>query len=327
MPPLCPPARALGEPLNAYLWADYIELLCLSPSNGNYVSASSLPSLLKQEDDINDEILKDYRHPDEPDEPDEPPAVVNDQIETDIVSIFALLRERGNRYGANYPFDTDKDSIALKENFDACCAYTFLLLCSNLRTLDRKQSNVFTQGFESFSCYALKGLFPKAEVIGFGASNSRNDSFKSLQGGAYERLYKLAEMIRCDLCAKESDFRQRDSGDVGIDVVAYIPFSDGLSSQPVIFAQCACSEDEEKRRTKALSVTPDALHNFFHFNSPVLPVLCIPQCYKKVPWNWNKGTSPNVVFLDRHRLLQLATQGGFCLGERERASIEDFMGQ
>lgn len=320
MPSLRPPQCALEEPLNAYLWADYIERLCLSASNGNYVSASTLPSLLKQEDDINDEILEDDKHQDEP-------AVFNDLIEADINSIFALLRERGNRYGADYPFDTNKDSIALKKDFDACCVYTFLLLCSSLRTLDRKQSHVFTQGFESLSCHALKGLFPNAEVIRFGASNSGKGSFKSLQGNAYKKLCELAEMIGCDLCAEESDFRQRDSGDAGIDVAAHIPFDDRLPSKPVIFAQCACSEDEEKRRTKALSVTPDALHNFFHFSSPVLPVLCIPQCYKKVPWDWNKGTYPNVIFLDRHRLLQLATQGGFCLGERERASIEDFMGQ
>jgi len=69
---------------------------------------------------------------------------------------------------------------------------------------------------------------------------------------------------RC--AAEQDDFKQGDSGDGGLDLVAYHPMGDKLGHIPIAFAQCGCSLQDLEH--KQLEAHPANWRNKIHLQHP-----------------------------------------------------------
>jgi len=201
--------------------ADFMELLCLISMDGE-LSISDM-----------DDYIKDNKG-------QTPFAPLN---ETEGVDILNQVSWRQNAFGSAYPFSRRGSSkvIRLEENTTSFQnLYIFFLLCANLPMLERSIRQKYTDGFELFSLQALKLFWPAAgSVTSFGKNTS------SFDGAKHERMNQLSSHIGGKADAEPYLFRERDSGDGGIDLAAWLKLDNHESQNiPSALAQCACSREQ-----------------------------------------------------------------------------------
>ncbi|MBW3199003.1 hypothetical protein [Marinobacter nauticus] len=220
-----------------------------------------------------------------------------------LEDIFLQLIWRNGEIGEFYPFSfTDNQSVLTA---DQCLTYhqenyVFLLLCANLPFLkDKANQYKLTQAFERISLEALMHIWPNAGIVkAFGKSSS------DYPGSKYERLKKMAADIGCQPNFTEESFRTRDSGDGGIDLVAWVDLDDSEKRHiPSVLGQCACSRNDWVKKQTEISYDRlgpqlSPTHNWMQF-------LFIPQCFRDNTGKWAYSFDVgSVVLFDRVRILK-----------------------
>jgi len=179
---------------------------------------------------------------------------VDDRREARAADIFSQFAVRNQVFGPAYPFvlSGDGQEISLVDNRSSSQnLYLELLLSSSLRLINLGRRGELTEHFEEISAKIFRGLMPPGwEVHRFGAKGSTR-----YKGHLYSRLKSLAKDWRADFNLTRKHFKKQNSGDGGLDLVAWHPMGDdGRIGIPAAAAQCGCTA--EGWSLKQLEATP-----------------------------------------------------------------------
>jgi hypothetical protein len=228
--------------------------------------------------------------------------------------LIAFIATRSARLGDSYPFTVDDsgDTLQLANRGDwSHRTYLTLLLAASLRHISKARHHELTRGFEE-TCFAVfsKLMPPGSEIRATWAGGGAEAPYV---GTLYEKMMLIAADLRCSANFDEDDFKSTDTGDGGIDLLAWHPMGDTAKGMPISFAQCGCSREDWK--FKQLEASPAK-----HFSH--LPVMHPWATYYFMPLDLRKGHGGwayasdigQAIIVDRSRLLKLMRQ--YDLGDR-----------
>lgn len=303
---------ALGKKpdgLTSSNWADYLELLCLANIDGELSEEDVIKRLKLRLKDLKEgsknEILIENELESDLGSNASNRARISDQWETKLKDWFGILSMRQITYGDFYPFKIDRGEIILKAKrlSKKQKLYVYLLLCSNLYLFPKSDSNQLSNSFEILSFETFKNILPSdAKVYLFGKNplNKRGPFKGSLS--FWTKVNNLASILNESLSPRmnELDYPPTNTGDGGLDIVAWIPTPDNLSSKIIFMAQCACGE-----WTKKIHESSDAdWDSRIDFTTSTINNIFIPYCFRQSNGNWQRAADIKKAFLlDRKRIL------------------------
>lgn len=295
-----------GSP-QLHRWADWAEWLCWT-SAALSLSTSDLAEAIESrrqerfselDDDVEPEARDVALLPDSPDS-----ATFKDSTVRLANDVFRLLEDRLRSFGESYPFEWSRRQLVVREDSPSHHPYLFLLACSTLRYVPDKAKQVdLAARFEWLSVEATRRLLPDRSNVRLFGSNTRRDGHYS--GLLIDRVQKLAADLGERFIADRDDFEARDQGDNGLDVVAWVPFSDGLSGFPTILGQCACTPTWV---VKQHSSSRDSWKSIMTFSVDTTNYCFIPFDFRKADGSWHaKHQIHNSVLIDRRRFIEILT--------------------
>jgi hypothetical protein len=224
------------------------------------------------------------------------------------ISDFAGVRRL--EFGDSYPFCVSDDEDTLTFEWDgrpSQRAYLALLISACLRHIEDGRRGEITRAFEETSLSVFSRLMPSGSEIH--ATWAHGGMAAPYQGSLHAKMLQLANDLRCKPNFEARDFKANDSGDGGIDIVAWHPMADGRDSMPIAFAQCGCSKDEW--RAKQLEASPAKHYRHFPVMHPWATYYFLPQDLRWSDGDWAyKSDIGQAIIVDRLRLLKLAEQYG-----------------
>lgn len=294
-----------------FLWADYVELLCLCSRNG-WVSKGNVQAQVQEAQDV--QADEESGDPDSADgdaaeeplaDPGAPilPMELDDKVAARWVDIRTRLRAREVSW-PGWPFRLE--GAMLHSRFDSTNPehrlYVALLIASSLRLCHKTRSGEVTSAFEEISYYWLRqSLNPLWEVRQFGALPTLPVAYT---GTLWNKLVALADDLKAVLVKTAEDYHPADTGDGGIDLVAWQSMGDQRGHWPVIFAQCACSPTEWE--SKQLSATGPAIGAHLKPKADSLAYCFVPHDLQASETRWQRGSHvASTVLIDRARILHV----------------------
>jgi len=296
----------------SHQWADYIELLAISSEDQRFSKGELQAAAAEIEDVAVDQEDIDY------DQDQENPAITladediqkQEKINRRWAEVRASLNSRQQRLGDAWPFNFTDDVLTVNINQDAALhrLYIALLLASALRYIVKARHGDITASLEEIAYQLFCRLMPDSTqnaqsawiVKPFGAHQNLANGY---QGKLFNKLQQLAKDLNGKLIAQESDFDPRDTGDAGLDVVAWHPLGDALGNMPVAFAQCGCSLTD--LRHKQYEASPVNWANKLSIQHPQANYYFAPHDLRKNNGGWDEQLG-QVIMLDRSRILHLA---------------------
>ena len=277
-----------------HLWADYAELLCLVNTDRE-ISKDQIVARLEEGEDVG-EIVDDAD-----DTTQLSVAEVNDRVSVQVDDWFRYLQFRAGAYGDFYPFYLTHDGNTLIANDSLSVRqklYIFLLLASNLTYLSPRDRDTLTNCFEAISKEMLKKMLPSdARVHLF------HPRHKEFSGNFWTRLNALASEIKETVTAQPDEFSEYDTGDKGLDLVAWVPVVDELPSLLIVFGQCACTLAwVEKQHSSSFA----AWNGKLTFTAPPSNMAFIPFCFRRPSGDWySQSDIHHSVLIDRLRIVNI----------------------
>lgn len=301
--PLLLPLDVVPRHAYAFLWADYVELLCLCSRNG-LVSKGNLQAQVQEAADVQSDFGTDDAEDAEDDPPeDASPEALSDKVSTKWADIHQRLKARETSF-PGWPFTLETN--VLRSTFDLANhghrLYAALLIASSLRLCHDTRSGEVSSAFEEISYHWLRqSLNSLWEVRPFGAHQNLPNAYT---GTLYAKLQALAADVDCKLSKDEQDYDPRDTGDGGLDVVAWQRMGDRRGNMPVIFGQCACSPKDWEG--KQLDVTPASTEAHINTQHPGAAFCFVPHDLSLNEHRWQRESHvKRTVVVDRLRLLHL----------------------
>ena len=266
-------------------YCDYIELVALCEGE-NGISNSDIYRRFYEDNRIQD-IGTDEG------------AESNETWVGEIDSWLEELRFREVTYGDKYPFSFEEGRFMICQSLtEHQLVYLGLLLCSSLRYIEN--SSTFSSAFELASLFAMKEYLPQAaEVHTFGVSSGADRYSGSLEN----KMNRLSADLNCPVSSRPNIFRQRDNGDGGIDIVAWLPFDSdiNLNKKLLFVGQSASTMDWPQKQGSV-----DRLSSYLDVDNTFLNVLFVPYDMRDIERNIQEWTLVTTdILFDRHRLLQL----------------------
>jgi len=215
---------------------------------------------------------------------------------------FMQLAWRAAAFGEHYPFSLDKHGRVLTGNAKLTKhqnLYAFLLLCASLPfILGRRERNELTDAFERASVQVLRRFWPaKATVRRFGKNQTE------YVGAKWERLTALSRDIGGQAMLPADSYRARDSGDGGIDLVAWLDLDcHEKQNIPSALGQCACSREDWPNKQYEISVGRLSTH--LRPSHPWMQLIFIPHSFRNNSGKWAvSGDTEQCIVMDRLRIL------------------------
>lgn len=269
-----------------HYYCDYIELIALCESEDG-LSSSDVYDRFQEDERIQDIGSKDG-------------AETNEAWLASIESWFVELEVRSEAYGDKYPFEFVDSRFALKKQLDDFSyIYIGLLLCSCLRYVENK--SILSSAFEFASWCAMKRYLPEtSEVHIFGVS-SRNPG--KYVGSLEEKVRLLSEDTGYPVSSRPNVFRERDNGDGGVDIIAWVPFSQdiNLDKKLLFIGQSASTMGWPEKQHSSRR-----LLSFLDIETTTINTLYVPYDMRDSERNIKEWTIVTTdVLFDRHRLFTL----------------------
>lgn len=341
------------EPLfYGHVWVDYIELLCLFSDDAEITKADVEAHYRRRKDlgdgpprdtDEFDTELEGNARADDSfasgDNDDYPDAIGDadaagslpddeltasektDKLELRIDTWFRHLPYRVEAFDSAYPFvlSRNHDRLRVKERLTQRQKLYLLFLLSSHLNYFAEHSTTFTSGFEAISLEALKKLLPiNAEVHLFGKNAYHPGKYK---GNIWSKINSLSTDLCGRVLASKEDFSPHNTGDRGLDLVAWVPFNDGNPNMVIMFGGCACSKDEWVQ--KQLSSSSEAWSNTVHIGTAPANVSFIPICFRRESGAWhNSNDIHQTILIDRVRLIGLLKNYRLPRGHRLSRALE-----
>lgn len=278
---------------NAHYFCDYIELLALI-NNTDIISTSNVYDRFLEDEKINEVGEEGSSEADE-------------AWESRIDEWFTLLEVRQNEFGNLYPFLINKNTIKLLASLDdSNNTYIFLLLNSMRRYISDK--NLLTTDFERISHLVLKNYLPDfAQTFQFGKSNISYDRYT---GHITNKIDILAQDLKCQTTYKPHFFSSSNNGDGGLDIVAWVPFTNDLNqcNIQVYLGQCATGKDWLDKQDD----THKFPNKYIKFDGFVNYIMFIPYDGRNLKRKFfEEAKMDNYLFFDRFRLLKMIDDYSF----------------
>jgi hypothetical protein len=302
-------AKPKHRQYETYLWADYIELLCLANIDGEMTKSDIIDRLSERERDLQegdtadiDEVMnmekEEYEKPSRRSE-------ISDLWEVRVADWFNILNLRESLYQSNYPFIITEHEIKRKNSQlnPSQKIYVYLLCCSNLYLFDKALQVSLANCFELLSYNSFKNILPNDAEIHLFGSNPLNKEGRYSKIPLLNKINKLSADLNeiLDPRLNQSNYTSIKGGDGGLDLVAWVPTGDNLPSSLIFFAQCACTDEW-------VSKQHDSSHESWEgrilFKNRISNSIFIPFCFRRGDGTWAKIEDIKLSFLvDRKRLL------------------------
>lgn len=295
--PLFRPLDRLPGHAYTFLWADYVELLCLCSQNGIFAKGN-LQAQEQEAQDIQNDTDEDLGALEIVTS-----AEVDDKVARRWDDIKCVLSVRQVSF-PGWPFKLQGD--VLRRKLELASAehrlYVSLLVASSLRLCNKTRTREITDAFEEISFHWLRqSLTPQWRVSPFGAHQNLPGAYTGTLRAKFEQL---AKDIDCPLIKDASTYDPKDTGDGGIDLVAWQMMGDKRGHTQVIFGQCACSPTDWE--SKQLDVTPASTEAYIKPQHPGAAYFFLPHDLYADDARWNRSTHvKGTVLIDRRRLLHL----------------------
>ncbi len=280
---------------STYLMADYVEMLCLSSQEG--------------EVDIDEALSRVYHSAEfqaglEAELVDDPESNIHSGELTDSQwakgeDWFRHLEYRQQAFNGYYPFCVSGDTLILKYDFSpANTVYVFLLVCTRLGIL-KKGSTSITELFEMLSHGVLSNYLPSFTVHHFGKTPGGREKYPTK---LKEAIPALCNNIHESLSSRfdPGDYSEKNTGDGGLDLLAFKFLGDNLPSNMVCFAQCACGPDRWiQKQYESSKFKWGSKIAFYH---PPANYMFTPVCFRKPNGNWFQDKIYESILVDRLRI-------------------------
>jgi len=278
--------QSLDTPPNSvdgFLWADFVELQAVVKADKCF-SRGDLSGVSKRLQDRGERIDFEERW----------------HLAADFIGT------RVKEFGESYPFSISENRKFVSLNPDVSPLkrlYLYLLVSSCMRHIVNKEKSKVARNFEETCLHVFSKLMPSgSEIRATWAGGGRQAHYK---GTLFKKMKAIAKDIRCYANFKESDFKKNDTGDGGIDLVAWHPMADLREGIPIAFAQCGCSRDDW--RFKQLEASPS--RHQWHF--PVMHLWAtyyfLPLDLRQIDGDWAyKSDISGAIIVDRLRIVRLA---------------------
>ncbi|KAF0209326.1 MAG: hypothetical protein FD171_51 [Actinobacteria bacterium] len=205
------------------------------------------------------------------------------------------LQGRRSVLGAEYPFEIEQESVALRDTNPARNAYLAMLLISIRAYIAEARTNPitdYTRLFEYLTAEAARRYVSGQSVrIGW----PREAPVPAGFGDLIEYLSDLLREGPTGPVLNEPD------KDAGADVVAWRPFADGRAGQLIVLAQCATGGNWKEKATELQCLE---WQRYIQFAVEPIRVLAIPHIEPDAG-RWVKYSSRGGVILDRVRITEL----------------------
>ncbi|MEM7115138.1 MAG: hypothetical protein AAF614_22050 [Chloroflexota bacterium] len=313
----------------AYVWVDYIELLCLTHIDRQFSRADVKDNIDEATDlgliegfideEIEDEtvFLPDEFQSDESEldfylgEPYQTRLVANpatlDASEELLNSWFQHLEQRQYIYGEFYPFRLVRGALFGIKDTELTAKhrlYIFMLLASSQKYIADKERHLLTANFERICMVALKQFLPQQGIVELVGKNPFNRG--RFAGNIWHKINLLSDMINEPISASCKQNMAKlndpnDTGDRGLDIVGYIPFSDNERGSLLLFAQCACGKKWTEKQFEAHVIM---WKKYIEFASPPINIIFISYAFRGGDGQWfDYMQMEEGILMDRQRII------------------------
>lgn len=270
---------------DSFIWTDYAELRALIHPD-NCFSRGDLSSTERRSRDLGRGFRTEVRWRE--------------------IADFAGMRKF--EFQTNYPFEVSEDEDTLNFVFDGSIGqqtYIALLVASCMRNIVDNRKYEVARVFEKTCFQIFTKLMPLGSEIRATWANGGAEA--PYVGTLFQKMQAIATDLRCTPNFNQRDFKVNDTGDGGIDLIAWHPMADEREGLPIAFAQCGCSRDDW--RFKQLEASP--MKHRRH-----LPAMHLWSTYYFLPldlresdgdWAY-KSDIGEAIIVDRLRLLRLLKQ-------------------
>ena len=276
-----------------FFWSDFIELHTLTHLDKLY-SRGDLASLMHIEREFHlDDNCSEKK---------------SDSYETKWMEYINYCHARKATFASNYPFKISSDLDTLELNYDEKNPYQklylFLLIASSLRYIEKIHMNEITHSFEKVSFQVFKKIMPKGSEVH--PTWAHGDQKMRYRGKLYEKMLQLQKDLRASGSIEEDDFKPNNTGDGGIDIVAWHPMGDETEGMPISFAQCSCSQTDWRFKTSEACFSKH--RQKFNVMHPWAAYYFMPLDFRKRnKWPY-KSDLGEIIIVDRLRIMNLSVQ-------------------
>jgi hypothetical protein len=218
--------------------------------------------------------------------------------------VFRHLVYRSGTFGSAYPFELDEEgAIRRRRVSDRRRLYVFLLLASSLGYLEKPRRSGLTRDFELLAVDAMRTWLPGlAQVHPFGTARSLGSRYS---GSLEKKLERFATDVGERSVLQEGDLLSGDVGDLGGDVVSWLPLGDERGSIPIFIGQATCNHSW---RNKQAEPSYARWKKVIEFGVMTNAVFFIPFCFRKPDGTWFRRLWVDTILLDRVRLMWLLSR-------------------
>lgn len=225
-------------------------------------------------------------------------SAIMDDMKLEIAQeLLSCLKFRRKQMSTHYPFFVDHTSICIHDDLSKENElYLFLLFASNLNFFPQFKGALTTE-FEAVTYLMIKNFLPHNAIVKqFGKKSDYN-------GNARKKIIDLAKDLNIDIRKKQiKKINKGNTQERGLDVIAWVPFNDGVTNMLTFLIQCACGKDWIKKFSETKRYL--AYFDFYYLQ---------PQSVITTPYalNFSDGfeqdddvISSQSLFFDRARMLQ-----------------------
>ncbi len=223
-------------------------------------------------------------------------------------SLIDFCGIRIQTFAGGYPFNISDDEDTLELDFSDTPAqrlYLGMLIAASMRYLKNTRKGEIARIFEQTCFQIFSKLMPEgAEIRATWASGGLEAPYT---GHLYEKMVAVAKDIRGFPNIKPTHFKENNSGDGGIDLIAWHPMGDERNGIPISFAQCGCSRNDWT--FKQAEAAPFSHGTKFNVRHDWATYYFMPIDLREFDGEWAyESKIGKVIIVDRLRMLSLATQ-------------------
>jgi hypothetical protein len=212
---------------------------------------------------------------------------------------------RSKSFNEYYPFVVSEDQDTLELNFDDSHEqrlYLGMLVAASMRHIPKVRQGQIARAFEE-TCFAVfSKLMPEGSEIRATWANGGPEA--PYTGHLYEKMTQVANDIRGNPDITMDDFKPNNTGDGGIDLIAWHPMGDERPGIPISFAQCGCSTHDWT--FKQAEASPFLHKNHFRVMHEWATYYFMPVDLREFNGRWAyKSKIGSVIIVDRLRMLRL----------------------
>ncbi|MCB9293438.1 MAG: hypothetical protein H6559_09985 [Lewinellaceae bacterium] len=300
-------------------WADVVEIFCLVLEEGGITKDELFDRIFDENAGDIGESIQHFQENEffEEDEdtlllpsPDDistnTESRERDILKSKIDELFLFLESRCLFYQEHYPFSlATGNQLKLKEELTVSNElYLSLLICSNL-DIAKGYLHDLTKEFERISLSTLKSVFGATFQVEYFGAILKDVHTRFDKNKLKDRLVQLRESLKLNFNPNfnlDNEISSQNTGDYGLDIIAWHEFGDGNSNTFLYFIQCACGKEWVEKQLESSALRWE---NIFIFTNKPVSIILIPKSLRNNRNQWESALIfRGSVIIDRRRIVQ-----------------------